>query len=639
MKLQYHIKTRMIVNGVLLVSVSICLAMLVVYTIFQKQSQAGAHKRIEQALQVIGGQYNDLEANLVTKGESLGRQDSLAHQLWMISELLAVGEGIGNQLRDVFCRSVVDQFQALGIPQATVYNAEGKWIVAVNVEEDTVHTLFAETPGSHQFLEAKMPRGMIPGGDDFQRSSGALFFPPTTPMPLPDTTKLSRKAEDGILKLSVSTPMVALSSGRAKKVGQVVVDTKVGDAFVNRLSGYTGTRVNLFLGSALSIGTLKNYTRLDAEAMAVKAVSGEAGIHGQGGIFRDFSATGESFFEGLFPLMGDGEQLGTVSVLLSREETRKNLRQVLWWLLCIALACLGLAVPFTWYFATTIAAPINSAIKGLAHGAGQIASAANQVSDASQSLAESSSEQAAAIEETSSSLEEMSSRAKQNADHANEASAMMKETNRIVEKVNTHMTDMGSAIEEITKTSEETGKIIKTIDEIAFQTNLLALNAAVEAARAGEAGEGFAVVADEVRNLALRAAEEASNTATLIDSTIKAVSNGSELTHMTQETFKENMEISRKINHLVNEISEASKEQAEGINQINKAIVEMDSVSQRNAANSEESAAASKEMKSQAVHIRGFVTDLVRVVEGTARGQQARTQRKSGLPDRQNVRY
>ena len=85
---------------------------------------------------------------------------------------------------------------------------------------------------------------------------------------------------------------------------------------------------------------------------------------------------------------------------------------------------------------------------------------------------------------------------------------------------------------------------------------------------------------------------------------------------MTQETFKENMEISRKINHLVNEISEASKEQAEGINQVNKAIVEMDSVSQRNAANSEESAAASKEMKSQAVHIRGFVTDLVRVVEG-----------------------
>ena len=637
MKLQYHIKTRMIVNGVLLVSVSICLAMLVVYTIFQKQSQAGAHKRIEQALQVIGGQYNDLEADLVTKGENLGRQDSLANQLGVISEFLAVEGGISPYVRAEFCKSVVDPLEALGIQQATLYNAEGKWIVAVNVEEDTVHTLFAETPGSDQFLEAKMPRGVMPAGEDFQRSSGALFFPPTTPMPLPDTTKLSRKAEDGIFKLSVSTPLVELSSGRAKKVGQVVVDTKVGDAFVNRLSGYTGTRVNFFLGSALSIGTLKNYTRLDAEAMAVKAVSAEAGIHGQGGIFRDFSAGGESFFEGLFPLMGDGEQLGTVSVLLSREETRKNLRQVMWWLLCIALACLGLAVPFTWYFATTIAVPINSAIKGLAHGAGQIASAASQVSDASQSLAESSSEQAAAIEETSSSLEEMSSMAKQNADHANEASAMMKETNRIVEKVNTHMTDMGSAIEEITKTSEETGKIIKTIDEIAFQTNLLALNAAVEAARAGEAGEGFAVVADEVRNLALRAAEEASNTATLIDSTIKAVSNGSEFTHITQETFKENMEISRKINHLVNEISEASKEQAEGINQINKAIVEMDSVSQRNAANSEESAAASTEMKSQAVYIRGFVTDLVQVVEGTARGRQARTQRKAVLPDRQNV--
>ena len=104
---------------------------------------------------------------------------------------------------------------------------------------------------------------------------------------------------------------------------------------------------------------------------------------------------------------------------------------------------------------------------------------------------------------------------------------------------------MGKAIGEITKSSEETGKIIKTIDEIAFQTNLLALNAAVEAARAGEAGAGFAVVADEVRNLAMRAAEAAKNTSNLIENTIKAVKSGSELTRVTQEAFKKNVETCR----------------------------------------------------------------------------------------------
>ena len=108
---------------------------------------------------------------------------------------------------------------------------------------------------------------------------------------------------------------------------------------------------------------------------------------------------------------------------------------------------------------------------------------------------------------------------KQNADNAKQAKAMMSEAKVVVEQANSQMAQLTEAIGQITRSSEETGKIIKTIDEIAFQTNLLALNAAVEAARAGEAGAGFAVVADEVRNLALRAAEAARNTGGLIEKT------------------------------------------------------------------------------------------------------------------------
>ena len=194
------------------------------------------------------------------------------------------------------------------------------------------------------------------------------------------------------------------------------------------------------------------------------------------------------------------------------------------WIMIIGLisaVVFGILIAFL--ITRSITIPIRRIIVGLSDGSDQVASAAGQVSAGSQSLAEGASEQAASLEETSSSLEEMSSMTKQNADNANQAKAKMREAEQIVDKVDHHMGEMAGAIGEITKSSEETGKIIKTIDEIAFQTNLLALNAAVEAARAGEAGAGFAVVADEVRNLAMRASEAAKNTGSLIENTIRAV--------------------------------------------------------------------------------------------------------------------
>ena len=262
--------------------------------------------------------------------------------------------------------------------------------------------------------------------------------------------------------------------------------------------------------------------------------------------------------------------------------------------------------------------PINHVVEGLSDGADQVASASNQVSSSSQQLAEGTSEQAASLEETSSSIEELSSMTKQNADNAGQAKAMMEQAGQIVGKVDQHMTEMIDAMEEIKKSSDETGKILKTIDEIAFQTNLLALNAAVEAARAGEAGAGFAVVADEVRNLAMRSAEAAKNTNNLIEGTIKAVKNGNELTHKTKEAFEENRVIAMKIGQLVDEIATASNEQAHGIAQINIAVSEMDKVTQQTAANAEESASASEELNAQAEQMKVFVEELVRVVGGNS---------------------
>jgi methyl-accepting chemotaxis protein len=186
------------------------------------------------------------------------------------------------------------------------------------------------------------------------------------------------------------------------------------------------------------------------------------------------------------------------------------------------------------------------------------------------------------------------------------------------------MSDLIVSMEEISKASQETSKIIKTIDEIAFQTNLLALNAAVEAARAGEAGAGFAVVADEVRNLAMRAADAAKNTAELIEGTVQKVKDGGELVSTTNEAFSQVAESAEKVGELVGEIAAASNEQAQGIGQVNTAVTEMDKIVQQNAANAEESASASEEMYAQAEQMKVFVEDLIALVNGSAKSKTKR---------------
>lgn len=292
-----------------------------------------------------------------------------------------------------------------------------------------------------------------------------------------------------------------------------------------------------------------------------------------------------------------------------------------------AALVIGLIMAFL--LTRSIAGPIRRVIAGLTEGAEQVASASTQVSSASQSLAEGASQQAAAIEETSSSLEEMSSMTRMNAENAQQANSLMGEAKRIIDTANASMGELTESMADISRASEETSKIIKTIDEIAFQTNLLALNAAVEAARAGEAGAGFAVVADEVRNLAMRAAEAAKSTADLIEGTVKQVRDGSELMVRTNDAFQQVAESSAKVAELVGEISAASGEQAQGIDQINRAVSEMDKVTQQNAANAEESAAASEEMNAQAETMKDMVNELV-VMVGTGRQEEGRIIRKSG---------
>ena len=279
-----------------------------------------------------------------------------------------------------------------------------------------------------------------------------------------------------------------------------------------------------------------------------------------------------------------------------------------------------LAIIISVLLALFISRSIVTVLRRVSHqmdeGADQVASASGQLSGSSQSLAEGAAEQASTMEETSSSLEEMSSMTKQSMDKAHEADNLMKESSKVMERANHSMDELNASMAEISKASEQTQKIVKTIDEIAFQTNLLALNAAVEAARAGEAGAGFAVVADEVRNLAMRAADAAKNTAGLIEGTVKKIKDGSDIVTTTNEAFTEVATSASRVGELIGEIATASNEQAQGIDQVNMAVAEMDKVTQQNAANAEESASASEEMNAQAEQMKGAVGELMALVEG-----------------------
>ncbi len=250
---------------------------------------------------------------------------------------------------------------------------------------------------------------------------------------------------------------------------------------------------------------------------------------------------------------------------------------------------------------------LDDALRAVAGAADQVAQASTQIATSSQALAQGSAEQASSLEEVSASLQEMSSMTQTNSDNAQKARMMAEGALGSATEGMQAMTRLSGAIDAIKKSSDETAKIVKTIDEIAFQTNLLALNAAVEAARAGDAGKGFAVVAEEVRNLAMRSAESARTTADLIEGAVKNAENGVHVNAEVSRALEEINKQAQRVTLVTQEIAAASEQQSTGIAQVNVAVGQMNKVTQESAANSEESASVSEELSAQANEVRKLV--------------------------------
>ncbi len=245
---------------------------------------------------------------------------------------------------------------------------------------------------------------------------------------------------------------------------------------------------------------------------------------------------------------------------------------------------------------TNVVQALNAALKRVWEVTGQVAGGSEQVASGSQRMAQGAWEQAASIEELAASLGEISEQVRGNAAVSVQLNARANGMGESIEASNAQMQRMIMAMQEIGASAEKIGKIIKTIEDIAFQTNILALNAAIEAARAGAAGKGFTVVAGEVRNLAAKSDEAAKSTADLVKHTVSAVRGGAEIAGLTASSLEQVVGEARAMIHDIDKISRFSDEQAQAIAQVRQGVDQISAVVQTNSATAQESAAASEEL-------------------------------------------
>ncbi|MDP1822223.1 MAG: methyl-accepting chemotaxis protein [Archangium sp.] len=341
------------------------------------------------------------------------------------------------------------------------------------------------------------------------------------------------------------------------------------------------------------------------------------------------SPTRDAYVDYLWPKPGATEPVPKISYVKASgrwgwvvgagvytDEVRAVVNRVLLGATAATLLALAGSIAFSLWLARKIAGPLEQAIASLADGSEQVAHASGEVAGISASLATGVSSSASAVQQSTTAVNEVSSRTQRNATTAVKVQELMRSTTEKVDGASRDLEAVVAHMKSVTATSKEVGRIVKTIDDIAFQTNLLALNAAVEAARAGEAGAGFAVVADEVRALAGRAAEAAKTTADLVEKTVNGIAQGAGLVGASSGEFARVAKDVREVGQLIALIAQASSEQATSLTEVGVGLTSLDTTTQSTSANAEAIASAAQQLNAQAESLRVVVENIHGLVEG-----------------------
>ncbi len=300
----------------------------------------------------------------------------------------------------------------------------------------------------------------------------------------------------------------------------------------------------------------------------------------------------------------------------TRQNTEKKVGMAGYLIGAAAAVAIISGIVLTIFLVRHILVVLGNIITGLQESALNLTEAAGSMNSTSTFFADGSESQAGAVYDISSSLEEVGTTTQNTAGNARQVETLMEQTKGIVAAATELLGSLDGSMAEISNANQETTKIIKTIEQIAFQTNLLALNAAVEAARAGESGAGFAVVAEEVRTLAQRTADAANSSTQLIEGQTSIIKDGESVAQRVSESYQDVIEAVNKVGTMISEITISTTEQATGVERIKGAVSSVDKVTQENVANSEELAASAYTLQAQAEQLQGYVDDLA-VLMGT----------------------
>jgi hypothetical protein len=622
------LKGKMIAGGILVVIFSMVLSTLITSWAINRQNHERQVRYLRQAFLVVKDDLANRESKLLDQSEQVSKHKDLGSLLTYFTKTKTdadVMSSVENYIQDL-AKYFRDVLSMNDLQQIALYDKDGTLMAfTVKKGDKSILGYTYRLPSKVVYKAATVGKGEEIPVDKFKTIEEFNEIPFQVQEKIPGKPVVQFGATGKRAFLSAVAPVSATDyvtqDGQTKEVhtnaGFVILKKSIDSPMLTRLSRLTGTDVNLFLGGRFASGTIPRYETLNRKLSDRLKRRGEV-KNGMGShaLIGDENLGNKSYVEGVLPVFGGAKWIGTLSLLRSKDFAHKSTIQTIELLIIVSFVCILVVLPFTLFFARSIARPINMVLEDLEGASEQVAAASGQISNASQSVAEGSSHQAASIQETSSSIEQMSAMIKKNAEKAKEADGLTESSREHLRNANESMKSLIGSLEESSTASGDVAKIIKSIDEIAFQTNLLALNAAIEAARAGEAGAGFAVVADEVRSLAQRSAEASMETQGLIGGIIEKIGTGATLVKETDDQYREVAISVQKLATIMGEISEASSEQASGIANISSAVGQIDRVVQETAANAEESANASVEMSAQAEQVRGVIANLADIIGG-----------------------